>query len=47
MKGEKKVKVGTCMSANIREELIALLHEYQDIFAWSYQDIPGLDPKIV
>jgi len=43
----KEVKIGTCMSANNREELIALLREYQDIFAWSYQDMPGLDPEIM
>ncbi|KAK4383508.1 hypothetical protein Sango_2768500 [Sesamum angolense] len=24
---------------------IALLHEFKDIFAWSYKEMPGLDPK--
>jgi len=24
-----------------------LLREFKDIFAWSYQDMPGLDPEIV
>ena len=37
----KKVKVSTCMSANVQEELAALLRDYQDIFTWSYQDMPG------
>ena len=23
-----------------------LLHEYKDVFAWKYQDMPGLDPKV-
>ena len=43
----KEVKVGTCMSANVRDELVALLWHYQDIFAWSYQDMPGLSSDIV
>jgi len=43
----KKVKVGMGMSTNIRDELVALLRDYQDIFAWSYQDMPGLSSDIV
>jgi len=45
--GKKEVKVGTGMIAPIRQDLITLLEEYQDIFAWSYQDMPGLDLHIV
>jgi len=30
-----------------RAKLIALLHEYADVFAWSYEDIPGLNTNIV
>ena len=45
--GKKEVKIGTGMIAPIREELIALLKNYQDIFAWSYQDILGLSSDIV
>ena len=25
--------------------MIALLHEYKDVFAWSHEDMKGLDPK--
>ena len=32
----KEAKVGTGMSTHIRDELVALLRDYQDIFAWSY-----------
>ena len=39
--------VGTGMSANVRDELVALLRDYQDIFASSYQDMPGLSSDIV
>lgn len=27
--------------------MVDLLTEYRDVFAWSYTDMPGLDPKIV
>ena len=33
---KKEVKIGTCVSANVRDKLVALLWDYQDIFAWSY-----------
>ena len=45
--GKREVKIGTGMTAPIREELTALLRDYQDIFAWSYQDMPGLSSDIV
>ena len=25
---------------------IELLSEYKDVFAWSYKEMPGLDPKV-
>ena len=43
----KKVKIGTTLSPTIREKLIDLLREYNDVFAWSYQDMPGLDTDIM
>ena len=45
--GKKEVKVGTGMTAPIRQGLVTLLKEYQDIFTWSYQEMPGLDLDIV
>ena len=45
--GKREVKIGMGMTAPICEELIALLKDYQDIFAWSYQDMPGLSSDIV
>ena len=41
----KEVKIGT-LSPITRKELIGLLQEYNDVFAWSYQDMPGLDTNI-
>ncbi|RDX69988.1 hypothetical protein CR513_50822, partial [Mucuna pruriens] len=44
---KKEVKVGRLMPPESRSRLIELLKEYADIFAWSYQDMPGLDREIV
>ena len=43
----KKVKIGTTLSPATRKELIELLQDYNDVFAWSYQDMPSLDTDIV
>ena len=43
----KKVKIGTTLSPAIRKELIDLLQDYNDVFAWSYQDMSGLDTDIM
>ena len=44
---KKEVKIRTTLSPAIRKELIDLLQDYSDVFAWSYQDMPGLDTDIV
>ena len=43
----REMKIKTTLSLTIREKLIDLLREYSDVFAWSYQDMPGLDTDIV
>ena len=44
---KKKVKIGTTLSPATKKELIDLLQDYNDVFAWSYQDMPGFDTDIV
>ena len=44
---KRKVKIRTTLSPATRKELISLLREYNDVFAWSYQDMLGLDTDIV
>ena len=44
---KKEVKIGTTLSPATRKELIDLLQDYNDVFAWSYQNMPGLDTDIV
>jgi hypothetical protein len=43
----KEVKIGTYFAIKQKDELIALLREFSEIFARSYQDMPGLDMDIV
>ena len=43
----KEVRVGTSLSAEQKDALLELLKEFVDVFAWSYQDMPGLDTSIV
>jgi len=40
---EKEVKIGTNMTEETREKLHTLLRKFKDVFAWLYQDMPGLD----
>ena len=44
---KKEVKVGIVIKEDIKDQLLKLLSSYIDIFAWSYQDMPRLDPSIV
>ena len=44
---ENLVKIGVKFPKDMKPELIALLKEFKEIFAWSYQDMPGLDTEIV
>ena len=41
------MKIGSPMSINENDRLIHLLRSYLDVFAWSYEDMLGLDPSIV
>lgn len=43
----KEVKIGIEISTKTRRGLIELLQEFKDVFAWSYQDMPGLSAGIV
>lgn len=44
---KKEVKIGATLNDEAKRKLIELLQEYMDVFAWSYQDMPGLDMNIM
>lgn len=41
------MNIGASLAEHVHSELVKLMHEYVDVFAWSYQDMPGLDTNIV
>ncbi|PKI70104.1 hypothetical protein CRG98_009567 [Punica granatum] len=43
----RTLKIGTSLDPIQRARMIDFLKEYQEVFAWSYTDMLGLDPSIV
>ena len=43
----RELKIGSPLSTNEKDNLIHLLRSYLDVFAWSYEDMIGLDPSLV
>ena len=43
----RELRIGSDLSTDENDSLIQLLRSYLDVFAWSYEDMPGLDPSII
>lgn len=43
---EKVMKIGTRVEAEIKKRLVSCLRKYADVFAWSHDDMPGIDPAV-
>lgn len=43
----KELKIGKQLNPVIKEPLISFLKENVDIFAWSHEDMVGIDPKMM
>ena len=43
----RPVSISASLSVEERMHLVELLKEYQDVFAWQYDKMPGIDPKLV
>ena len=39
--------MGTLASPMVRQDLTSFLRMNQDVFAWSHEDMPGIDPSII
>ena len=44
---KKEVKMGTTLLVEMKKKIIDLFHKFADGFAWSYQDMLGLNTQIV
>ena len=41
------IQVGNTLTTFEKDALVALLTEFKEVFAWSYEDMPGIDTDIV
>ena len=44
---ERTTKIGTLASPAIRQELTAFLRSNRDVFTWTHEDMPGIDPLVI
>ena len=44
---KKEVMVGAKLEPSVKQRLIQMLHEYVEIFSWTYKDMLGLDIAIL
>ena len=43
----KMIQMGNTLTSTKKEALVALLTEFKEVFAWSYEDMPVIDTDIV
>lgn len=44
---EKIIKIGKFLEDNEKHDHSTLLHEFPEIFSWTYLDMPYIDPKVM
>ena len=44
---QKEIRIGANLESNVKSHLVQMLRDYVEVFAWSYEDMPGLDTDIV
>ena len=47
LKPERTTKMGTLARQSIHQALASFLKMNQDVFAWSHDDMPGIDPSVI
>ena len=47
LRPEQTTRMGTLASQPIRQALAAFLKMNQDVFAWSHEDMPRIDPSVI
>ena len=40
---KKEVKIGADLEDCVKRRLVQMFHDYVEVFAWSYEDMPGMD----
>uniref|UniRef100_A0A2N9ERC7 RNA-directed DNA polymerase n=1 Tax=Fagus sylvatica TaxID=28930 RepID=A0A2N9ERC7_FAGSY len=44
---ERTTKIGANLPPKMKESLVQFLKSNKDVFAWSHEDMPGIDPSII
>ena len=44
---EKFTRIGTSMEMKTKQDLVHFLKKSMDVFAWSHQDMPSIDPSLI
>lgn len=44
---ERRIRVGSLLSPEIKESLVTFLRNNSDVFTWSHDDMPGIDPSVI
>nr|KYP64672.1 hypothetical protein KK1_019278 [Cajanus cajan] len=47
VENRKVTYISKLLQGELKEEIIRVLHEYKDCFAWDYDEMPGLDRELV
>jgi hypothetical protein len=43
----KKIHIGSQLPQLVKEDLVAFLRRNSDVFSWSHEDMPGIDPSVI
>ena len=46
-RNDRTTRIGTLTSLIVRQALITFLKDNRDVFAWSHEDMPGIDPLVM
>ena len=46
-KPNRTTKIGTPASLMVHQAITTFLKDKQDVFAWSHEDMPGIDPLVM
>ena len=44
---ERRTRVGADLEKKNKKDLIQFLKKNTDVFAWSHEDMPGIDPSVI
>ena len=46
-KNDRTTRIGTLTSPTVHQALATFLKDNRDVFAWSHEDMPGIDPSVM